>query len=203
MRSGSPRDVDSGELRVPQLSPKRGLGEYREAVSWRRLIPLLLDVKKLRPLTRGGSGSEVYIVKVNGWICCSKVTRFSSSSLPDVIAFEKEIEILKELPSQNKFIVQYLGFQRTEEQLEVFTSLYDGNLLELIEKQAAQKTPFVSREILVIADSVLNALVTLHSRKLIHRDVKSANVFYEVVDGKMTYVLGKTLCFVCPNLIFD
>ena len=34
------------------------------------------------------------------------MTRFSSSSLPDVIAFEKEIEILKDLPSQNKFIVQ-------------------------------------------------------------------------------------------------
>lgn len=115
------------------------------------------------------------------------MTRFSSSSLPDVIAFEKEIEILKDLPSQNKFIVQYLGFQRTEEQLEVFTALYDGNLLELIEKQSE---PFGSREILVIADSVLNALVTLHSRKLIHRDVKSANVFYEMIDGKMNYVLG-------------
>lgn len=61
MRSGSPRDVDSCELRVPQLSPKRGL-----------------DVKKLRSLTRGGSGSEVYVVKVNGWECCSKVIRFSS-----------------------------------------------------------------------------------------------------------------------------
>lgn len=129
-----------------------------------------------------------------------------------MIAFEKEIEILKELPSQNKFIVQYLGFQRTEEQLEVFTSLYDGNLLgeylrsldlswqrliplvELIEKQSAQSTLFSSREILVIAESVLNALVTLHSRKLIHRDVKSANVFYEeMVDGTMSYVLGEYL----------
>ena len=106
MRSGSPREVDSGELRVPQLSPKRGV-----------------DVKKLRSLTRGGSGSEVKVVKVDGWICCSKVTRFSSSSLPDVIAFEKEIEILKNLPSQNKYLVRYLGFQRTEYQLEVFTSL--------------------------------------------------------------------------------
>ena len=37
---------------------------------------------------------------------------------------------------------------------------------------------------------MLNALVTLHSKKLIHRDVKSANVFYECLDGKMNYVLG-------------
>jgi len=60
----------------------------------------------------------------------------------------------------------------------------------VIEKQSKQSTPFDSREILVIADAVLNALVTLHSRKLIHRDVKSANVFYEIVDGRMNYVLG-------------
>ena len=57
MRSGSPRDADSGDLRVPQLSPKRGL-----------------DVKKLRVLGKGGSGSDVYVVKVDGWICCNHET---------------------------------------------------------------------------------------------------------------------------------
>lgn len=74
--------------------------------------------------------SDTFFVEVS--ITNEKLNEFLiplASSLPDVIAFEKEIEILKELPSQNKFIVQYLGFQRTEEQLEVFTSLYDGNLL--------------------------------------------------------------------------
>lgn len=69
----------------------------------------------------------------------------------------------------------------------MFTSLYDGNLLDLIENQKSQ---FSSRKILRIADSVLNALVLLHTRNLIHRDVKSANVFYEIVNGKMNYVLG-------------
>jgi serine/threonine protein kinase len=67
-------------------------------------------------------------------------------------------------------------------------SLYDGDLYQLI--KGRNKEPFEFSEILTIAKSVLSALVILHSRKLIHRDVKSANVLYETEGNTRSYYLS-------------
>lgn len=67
--------------------------------------------------------------------------------------------------------------------------LYDGSVYDMIQKRRPLK--FNLLFILEISESVLNALVTLHSRKLIHRDVKSVNVFYQCFQGgKFKFVLG-------------
>ena len=66
-------------------------------------------------------------------------------------------------------------------------TLYDGTLFDLI--QSRNHKPFSEKEIVCISCQLLEALATLHSKRLIHRDVKSMNIYYEEGDDK-TFVMG-------------
>ena len=184
----SPRDPNSAELHSPKMSPKNRV-----------------EVIRHEQIGSGGSGTEVWRVSIDDWQCCAKTIQISSSHLADVEAFEKEIEILKELPCHHQHIARYitcdelllanrsfgryLGYQRCEDKLELFMCLYDGSVFNLIRSRRPLK--FELSRILDISVCVLSALVTLHSRKLIHRDVKSQNVFYQTLEGgRFKFVLG-------------
>lgn len=136
VRSQRKTTVEDGELR----SPKKGV-----------------EIKKLRLIGKGGSGTEVWCVKrSDGWTCCAKIIRYSKSMIQDVENFERELEILKSLPEKTKNIVQYLGFERTEKEIQVFISLYEGNLFDKIKERKG--VLFNHQEILPIVHSVLSAL---------------------------------------------
>jgi serine/threonine protein kinase len=147
-------------------------------------------VQRIKLIGKGGSGSEVWTVKIDGWLCCAKIISLDEVRADAIESFEKEIEILQHLPAQNKHIVQYLGFQRTENKIEVFMTLYEGNLHSMITEKRQTQTSFSARQIATIAYQILSALVVLHSRRLIHRDIKSMNVFYENSPAEITYILG-------------
>lgn len=180
-KSVSPKSVSptSGSPRIELLSPKLGT-----------------NIKRLKLIGNGGSSSEVWKVKVDGWVCCCKSIDISDNTIRDIESFKNEIKILQSLPTQNKHLVQYLGFQQIGTRMELFMTLYEGNLFQLIQL----KNPFTARQITNIAYQILSALVVLHSRRLIHRDIKSHNVFYEtsVFESEkysgnlndMIYVLG-------------
>jgi len=151
------------------------------------------QVKRIKLIGKGGIGVEVWKVKLDGWVCCAKIIDITYSRESQVIYFQKEIEILKTLPSQNQHIIQYLGFQNTGRQIEIFTALYDGSLQGQIKDRNLHDIPFTIKEIVNIARQIISALVVIHSRKLIHRDIKSANVFYEEIFGEQkttNYILG-------------
>lgn len=60
-----------------------------------------VEVVKHVQLDSGGSGAEVWKVSVDDWLCCAKIIQISANNLSDVEAFEKEIEILKDLPNHH------------------------------------------------------------------------------------------------------
>lgn len=170
-RSPKSMSPKSSSPRIELLSPKLGT-----------------NIKRISPIgIKGGSGTEIWKVKVDGWICCCKSMDISDSTIRDVESFKNEIKILQSLPTQNKHLVQYLGFQQVSTRMEVFMTLYEGNLFDLIQL----KKPFTAKEITKIAYQILSALIVLHSRRLIHRDIKSHNVFYEIdKPNENIYVLG-------------
>lgn len=183
IKSSSPRSTDSSprstdnsprsELRSPRLSNHKTVA-----------------IKKLRLIGTGGSGSEVWTVKIEGWLCCAKIVDLSERKIKDIETFEKEIEILQTLPSQNKHILQYLGFQRVDNILHIFMTLYEGNLHQIIEEKNKSNSPFGCRQVANIAYQILSAISVLHTRRLIHRDIKSMNIFYERTADDIIYVIG-------------
>jgi len=187
----SPRNYPLSPRHSPKNSPKHSptssdLRTPRSPVSPKQ-------VQKIKLISKGGMGVEVWKVKLDGWVCCAKIIDITYSRESEVICFQKEIEILKTLPSQNKHIIQYLGFQNTGRQIEIFTALYDGSLQEQIKDRNLHDIPFTIKEIVDIAHQIISALVVLHIRKLIHRDIKSANILYEEICEEQTttnYILG-------------
>jgi hypothetical protein len=119
-----------------RLSPRRGGGDASDPVSPKKSSDKSTtgelrspkqgsDTRKLKLIGRSVSGTEVWLVKrTDGWSCCAKIIRYSSSSLKDVENFERELEILRNLPEKTKHVVQYLGYVKTDEEIQ----LYDTKL---------------------------------------------------------------------------
>lgn len=177
-----------GDLRSPRLSPKRNL-----------------RVEKKKLIGSGGSGCKVYSAKIEGFVCCVKELPIDLAE-EDTKAFEQEITILKNLP-KSSHLIRYLGFQNDGTMLQLYMTLcgenvissillltnvsrYDGTLHDLIQNQFEQG-PFTEQEVIRMACHVLKALVALHTDRLMHRDVKSSNIYFEEYDSKRTHlVLG-------------
>jgi NIMA (never in mitosis gene a)-related kinase len=56
---------------------------------------------------------------------------------------------------------------------------YNGNLHDIIKRNRLRDLEFTIKEITHISKHILAGLKILHNNKLIHRDLKSTNIFYE------------------------
>lgn len=150
------------ELLSPRISPGRD-----KAVS----------VKFTKSIGKGGSGSTVYAATIDGWKCCVKEIPINLGILTK--DFEAEIDILRTLPSNNANLIRYLGFQRDVSHIRIFMTLYDGSVRDLIKHHSKQNKRLSLKHILRCANHILQGLCVLHSRRLLHRDIKSGNVLIE------------------------
>ena len=163
----------------------------------------LLDncsVTKIKKIGRGfGSGTTIWEVNVNiskrksidnmllpnsenfeEWEsklshCCMKELMLNTCVQYEIDAFIDEIDKLRRLPENHKNIMQFLGFQVTNESIRIFTKLYDGTLSDILRDRFEKLT--VSH-IVKFSLQIASALMVIHSRRMMHRDIKSANVFY-------------------------
>ncbi|KAF9170585.1 hypothetical protein BGX20_008781 [Mortierella sp. AD010] len=91
-----------------------------------------------------------------------------------VEALFSEMEVLKDLDHEN--IVQYLGFAQNEETANIFLEYVSGGSIESCLKRSGHFPEPVIRS---FTRQILLGLEYIHSKKIVHRDIKAANVLVD------------------------
>lgn len=154
------------------------------------------EIKKISTISKNENelSTEIYVAKIDKFVCCVKEIQFdenetkslqfrSNAEIPltnnsNVNLFIKEIELLRTLPTNSHF-VEYIGCYYTSNSIKMILSLYSGSLYDCINTCKSKSIEFNIQWIIHVADHISKALYILHSRKIIHRDVKSMNVLYD------------------------
>jgi len=98
--------------------------------------------------------------------------------------FENEVETLKKVQCCDN-LVRFIAFTKNLTTLRLFISLYDGTLCELI-----NDTKFFEATVIVeYMHQLSSALSILHNRRIIHRDIKTTNIFYDRLEGNKIRLL--------------
>lgn len=132
-------------------------------------------------LGSGGSGMTVYRCNVNGLTCAVKVMERASFSEEKVNHFIDEIETLKSVADCGH-IVRYLHHIITDKKIRLFMEYFPTTLFDVIRSRRLLNKPFSPNEIIKISIEIIRGVYYLHSRNppIIHRDIKSANVFMSI-----------------------
>jgi len=132
----------------------------------------------VRLLGRGASGRAVLLrSKTNAALVVAKEVRLDGMSATSLSDIENEVCILASLHHPN--IIAYLGVYRPDEQhLAIVTEFADGgSLSEAIGLQVGMEEPFSHARVVQWTRQLASALAHMHGRKVLHRDLKAANVF--------------------------
>jgi serine/threonine protein kinase len=181
------------KIPLTTISQKIPTFPQKNVESPREKILELATVEKLKQIGKGyASGTIIWevnvILNVSSVVfpnivdwknkiqhCCMKEIVLESATQYEIDSFVLEIENLKRLPENHDNIMQFLGFQMTSQYYRVFTRLYDGTFSDVLK---ARIEPFSFHEVLELSKQVCSALMVIHSRRMMHRDIKSSNIFY-------------------------
>ena len=111
--------------------------------------------------------------------CCMKELLISDSATEDIESFSQEIGKLSRFPTENDHIIRFIGYHQTKEHIRIFTKLYDGSLNCLISHMKKNNMTFTQAQIIKCIKQIASGLAVVHSRRMMHRDLKCANIFYE------------------------
>ncbi|XP_042472023.1 mitogen-activated protein kinase kinase kinase 1-like [Zingiber officinale] len=90
-----------------------------------------------------------------------------------ILQLEQEIALLSQLEHEN--IVGYYGTTKDDAKLFIFLELMTkGSLASLY-----QKYPLQDSQVSIYTRQILNGLKYLHDRKVVHRDIKCANILVD------------------------
>ena len=137
-------------------------------------------MKKIRSMYRKfGTAVEVFEAKIDRMSCCLKEMCVDQVTAEEKKEFEDEIDILRSLPPQNSHIVEYIGFQKTPDKIQLFMGMYNGSILDLITMNMKKERKFSVKQICSMCEQILMGIIILHGRNVLHRDLKCSNIFYE------------------------
>jgi PAS domain S-box-containing protein len=155
----------------------------------------------------GGSGTTVYVCTVDGWQCAVKVLSLEGLSSQQTASFESEglsmslsssfshldfflspppppVNLLESL-SPHRNLVRYLFHERSKTTMRLFMKRYQNTLRGHMMERAAVELPFTYKEAISIGLDISVGLDFLHKNKIIHRDMKTDNIFV-TLDGLRT-----------------
>ncbi|TVU45472.1 hypothetical protein EJB05_04961, partial [Eragrostis curvula] len=93
-----------------------------------------------------------------------------SNAQQSILALEQEIALLSQFEHEN--IVQYYGTDKEDSKLYIFIELVtQGSLSSLYQKYKLRES-----QVSAYTRQILNGLVYLHERNVVHRDIKCANI---------------------------
>lgn len=132
-------------------------------------------------LGSGGSGMTVYRCNVNGMTCAVKVMDKDYFKKEKIDHFIDEIETLKSVADCGH-IVRYLHHIITDKKIRLFMEYFPTTLFDVIRGRRLLLKPFTPKEITNISIEIIRGVYYLHSREppIIHRDIKSANLFMSI-----------------------
>eukprot|EP01062_Namystynia_karyoxenos_P000048 TRINITY_DN10011_c0_g1_i1.p1 TRINITY_DN10011_c0_g1~~TRINITY_DN10011_c0_g1_i1.p1 ORF type:complete len:553 (+),score=147.91 TRINITY_DN10011_c0_g1_i1:84-1661(+) len=134
---------------------------------------------KLKTLGKGAFGTVWMGMLRNGMTVAVKVIQFGQSVEPQARQqVEAEFQVMQQLRHRN--IVRYLGhsFGESEDELHIFTEFLPGGSVAQRVRQVKQQgearlPPLVVR---LYTRQTLDGLRYLHSRRIVHRDIKGDNL---------------------------
>ena len=133
-------------------------------------------------LSKIGEGSYSTVLKVqrieDGKIYALKRVKFYKLSDKEKENALNEIRILASVKSKNVISYKEAFFDEKESFLGIVMEYADnGDLFQLITERKKTKSYFTEQEVWKVFIQLLNGLKALHDFKILHRDIKSANVF--------------------------
>ena len=133
-------------------------------------------------LSKIGEGSYSTVLKVqrieDGNIYALKRVKFYKLSEKEKENALNEIRILASVKNKNVISYKEAFFDEKDSSLGIVMEYADkGDLFQLITERKKTKNYFTEQEIWKIFIQLLNGLKALHDFKILHRDIKSANVF--------------------------
>jgi regulator of replication initiation timing len=145
-----------------------------------------LDLKNIvmgEVLDVGGSGAKIYYAYVDGWQCVCKELIDVGNNARTKAYFEKEISLLESLP-HHKNIVRYLFHDVQGSKIRLFMMRYRSSLLYVLHERKRKADYFLPSEIQHLAFEIIKGLEFLHRNQIMHRDLKSDNIFVTLNDRK-------------------
>ena len=133
-------------------------------------------------LSKIGEGSYSTVLKVqrieDGNIYALKRVKFYKLSEKEKENALNEIGILASVKNKNVISYKEAFFDEKDSSLGIVMEYADkGDLFQLITERKKTKNYFTEQEVWKIFIQLLNGLKALHDFKILHRDIKSANVF--------------------------
>ena len=133
-------------------------------------------------LSKIGEGSYSTVLKVqrieDGNIYALKRVKFYKLSEKEKENALNEIRILASVKNKNVISYKEAFFDEKDSSLGIVMEYADkGDFFQLITERKKTKNYFTEQEVWKIFIQLLNGLKALHDFKILHRDIKSANVF--------------------------
>lgn len=156
--------------------PRKGKRDKQSSMSLKPVSarsPLNIDINSIEicePLGKGASSTCIHSCLVDGWKCAMKKLSTSQANKMDLTAFEREVEILCQLPPHPN-IVRYLFHSHIGEDLCLFMTQYQGTLRDWLDSLPSSSSPSLE-DLSRYAMDVASGLEFLHQHSVIHRDIK-------------------------------
>eukprot|EP00007_Cunea_sp_BSH-02190019_P004131 CAMPEP_0174248576 /NCGR_PEP_ID=MMETSP0417-20130205/43147_1 /TAXON_ID=242541 /ORGANISM="Mayorella sp, Strain BSH-02190019" /LENGTH=1011 /DNA_ID=CAMNT_0015328441 /DNA_START=36 /DNA_END=3071 /DNA_ORIENTATION=+ len=149
-------------------------------IEWDRI-----ELTKLLAPQSLASGCMVYEATMNDFGAVVKDLDLLTASDYQVIGFKNEVQVLSQLPPHPN-LVKYLHHDLKAGHLRLFMTLYDSTLRHVINKrtESTEWNLFCPRTIFQCMLDICKGMDFLSSFGIIHRDLKSENVFVTMLEGE-------------------
>ncbi|XP_020086999.1 mitogen-activated protein kinase kinase kinase 5-like isoform X2 [Ananas comosus] len=154
-------------------------------------------------LIGSGTFGNVYVAtnRQTGALCAMKEVNIiadDSKSAECLKQLEQEIKFLSQFKHQN--IVQYYGSEIIDDRFHIYLEyVHPGSINKYVRQHCGAMTESVVRN---FTRHILNGLTYLHSKKIMHRDIKGANLLVDAngVVKLADFGMAKHLSDAAPNL---
>ena len=166
--------------------------EYEHRKPWK-----LTNLKELSGwLDKGNSEVKKVVDLDTGQIIAVKLLKCPSGNIDSYSSNEQEDKILAELNHKN--IVKFYGAFLDQEYLKIYMEFVDGGSIYSLLKSTG---PLSNEVVANFTRQICEGLEYLHSHKIIHRDIKCANVLVDRHGNvKLTdFGSAKELCSVAES----